>query len=146
MRFIITASSNPNATPQAEQPFDENLFAAYMRFNEELAQAGVLISSEGLDPAGARAQVAVVRGKRTVMDGPFSESKELVGGFYLIEVDSKEEAIAWALRCPVGMREADVLEIHQMTGAEDIPPQLLEIAARVAPTWTASFSKRSGPR
>jgi hypothetical protein len=144
MRFIITAGPNPNATPQADEEFDEKLFAAYMKFNEDMAQAGVLVSSEGLNPAGARAQVAVVGGKRTVMDGPFSESKELVGGFYLIEVDSKEEAIEWAMRCPVGMRTADVLEIHQMTGAEDIPPHLLEIAARVAPTWTASFGKRSG--
>jgi hypothetical protein len=146
MRFIITAGPNPNATPHPDEEFDEKLFAAYMKFNEDMAQAGVLISSEGLNPAGARAQVAVVRGKRTLMDGPFSESKELVGGFYLIEVDSKEEAIEWALRCPVGMRTADVLEIHQMTGAEDIPPHLLEIAARVAPTWTASFSRRGGQR
>jgi hypothetical protein len=142
MRFLITAgpdTSNPG--PAQEGPFDEALFAAYMKYNEDLAKAGVLIASEGLNPGGARARVAVSGGRRTVLDGPFAESKELIGGFYLIEVASKEEAIEWALRCPVGMANADVLEIYQMTDLPDIPPRFREIIAAVAPTWSASLSK-----
>jgi hypothetical protein len=110
-----------------------------MRFNEEMHQAGVLVASEGLNPAARGARVAVSKeGKRHVVDGPFAESKELVGGFYIIEVASLEEAIAWALRAPSGMGVDDVLEIRQLTGAGDIPPELLAIIQEVAPSWSAS--------
>ena len=64
-----------------------------------------------------------------------------MGGFYLIEVPSLEEAKAWALRCPLGLGTDDVLEIRQLTGNEDIPPALLDLAVSVAPTWTATFIK-----
>ena len=142
MRFMITATPGPNdAKADADQPFDENLFAAYMKYNEVMMRAGVLLASEGLNPNGARGRVVVSGGKRNVVDGPFAESKELVGGFYLIEVKSKEEAIEWALRCPVGLGIDDVLTIHQMTELSDVPPRLREIIAEVAPTWSASFSR-----
>ena len=95
MRFIITAQANPDSDTSAEAPmFDAELFKAYMRFNEDMHRAGVLVASEGLNPAAPGARIAVSRGKRYVVDGPFTESKELVGGFYLIEVDSLDEAIA----------------------------------------------------
>ncbi|WP_434041081.1 MULTISPECIES: YciI family protein [Sorangium] len=142
MRFIITAAPGTDkATTEAEGAPDEELFAAYMKYNEEMAKAGVLIASEGLNPAGARARVGISGGKRAVLDGPFVETKELVGGFYLIEVSSKEEAVEWALRCPVGLGSAEVLTIHQMTELSDIPPHLRDILLDVAPTWCASFSK-----
>jgi hypothetical protein len=110
-----------------------------MRFNEEMHRAGVLVASEGLNPARKGASVGVSKGKRTVLDGPFVESKELVGGFYLIEVPSLEDAIQWALRCPVGMAAADVLTIHPMTEPSDIPPQYLEMIRKAAPTWSEAF-------
>jgi hypothetical protein len=140
MRFIITARRDDTA-PKADAPFDEKLFAAYMKFNEEMQVAGVLVASEGLLPGAPGARVGVTGKRRTVLDGPFTESKELVGGFYIIEVPSLEEAKAWALRCPTGLGHDDVLEIRQLTGSEDIPKPLLDLAVSVAPTWTATFAK-----
>lgn len=137
MRFLIAAAPDPDAPP-AGPPSDE-LFAAYMKFNEELAKAGVLVASEGLNPGVPGARVGVVDGKRVLLDGPFPESKELVGGFYIVEVASREEAIEWALRCPVGLGSDDLLTVPPMTGPDDIPPEYLEIIRKVAPTWSASF-------
>lgn len=142
MRFVITASRNPAAPRELpEGPFDEALFSAYMKFNEEMQRAGVLVASEGLNPAKRGAQVVVRGGKRELVDGPYAESKELVGGFYVIEVPSLEEAISWALKCPSGMGSDDVLTIHPMTGPEDIPPNLLALIEKVAPTWSAAAFK-----
>ena len=144
MRFMITAAPAPkdeNAEQAAPAPVDEKLFAEYMRYNEEMAKAGVLVVAEGLNPAGKGARVGIRGGKRTILDGPFTESKELLGGFYLIEVNSREEAIEWALRCPVGLGSDEILTIHQMTEASDIPPELRTLIEQVAPTWAASWSK-----
>lgn len=138
MRFIIMAGTG-EGEPQAEPVIDDTLFARYMKFNEELMKAGVLVASEGLNPAAAPARVAIVQGQRRVVDGPYAEAKELVGGFYVIDVKSREEAIAWALKCPTGLGHADVLEIRQLTGGEDIPPHLMDIIRSVAPTWLKSI-------
>lgn len=145
MRFIITAQAGADrSTAGTEAAFDEKLFVAYMKFNEEMHRAGVLIASEGLNPGARGARVEVSRGKRRVVDGPFSESKELVGGFYIIEVNSLDEAIQWALRAPSGMGTDDVLEIRQLTGANDLPPRLLELIRSAAPTWSASVWQGRG--
>ena len=139
MRFIITAQAGTDETKASTQAgFDEELFAAYMRFNEEMHKAGVLVASEGLNPAARGARVAVSKGKRYLVDGPFAESTELVGGFYILDVKSLDEAIQWALRAPSGLGTDDVLEIRQLTGAGDIPPEILEIIKAAAPTWSAS--------
>jgi hypothetical protein len=132
MRFIITAQGTPS-----EAPFDESLFKAYMAFNEEMHKAGILVASEGLNPAAKGARIAVTNGKRHLVDGPFAESKELVGGFYLIEVDSLDEAVQWALRAPSGMGSDDVLEVRQLTGAGDLPAEILALIRSAAPTWSA---------
>lgn len=138
MRFIITAQASPDQDPNAAPPaFDVELFKAYMRFNEEMHQAGVLVASEGLNPAAKGARVAVAKGRRYVVDGPFAESKELVGGFYLIDVPSLDEAVRWALRAPSGFGSDDVLEVRQLTGAGDLPPELLRMIEEAAPTWSA---------
>ncbi len=73
-----------------------------------------------------------------MVDGPFAESKELVGGFYLIEVDSLAEAIQWALRAPSGFGADDVLEVRQLTGSADLPPDILNLINEAAPTWSAA--------
>jgi hypothetical protein len=145
MRFIITAGPGDtkpetNAHLQPDVPFDQEMFAAYMKFNEEMHKAGVLVASEGINPGAKGARVGVAGGKRTMLDGPFAESKELIGGFYVIEVKSLDEAISWALRCPVGLETDNLLEIRPLTAMADIPPELLKLSAAVAPTWTASVT------
>jgi hypothetical protein len=144
MRFIITARPAENTTPHTpDAPSDEALFTAYMKFNEEMHTAGVLVAAEGLNPAGRGARVHVKNGKRTVVDGPFAESKELVGGFYILEVPSLDEAIAWTLRAPTGLGFDDVMEIRPLTSEEDVPPALVELVKKAAPTWSATFQRKS---
>jgi hypothetical protein len=144
MRFIITARPGPDSPepPDPNGPFDEALFSAYMKFNEEMHNAGVLVAAEGLLPGVPGARVGVSGGKRKVLDGPFTESKELVGGFYVIDVASLEEAKQWALRCPTGLGSDDVLEIRQLTGAEDVPPEMVALTKKVAPNWSATWVKK----
>jgi len=144
MRFLITATSDPNTatTPSPEPPFDAKLFSAYMKYNEDMHKAGILVASEGINPAAKGARVGVSRGKRVVLDGPFAETKELIGGFYLIEVKSREEAIEWALRCPTGLGTADLLTIHPMTEESDIPADLVKLIREAAPEWSATWSTR----
>ncbi len=124
-----------------DAPLDEKLFTAYMRFNEEMHRAGVLVAAEGMNPGGQGARIEVKKGKRAVVDGPFAESKELVGGFYIVDVKSRDEAIEWALRCPSRLGFDDVLEIRALTRESDIPPHLLELIKTAAPTWSASLKK-----
>jgi hypothetical protein len=139
MRFIITAQASADKKATEQQPdFDVELLKAYMRFNEEMHLAGILVASEGLNPSAPGARIAVANGKRHVVDGPFAESKELVGGFYLIEVGSLDEAIQWALRAPSGFGADDVLEVRQLTGSQDLPPEILQLITEAAPTWSAS--------
>lgn len=139
MRFIITAQASEQSPEQdAGGGLNETLLTAYMKFNEEMYKAGVLVASEGLNPAAPGARIAVSKGKRYVVDGPFAESKELVGGFYIIEVESLDEAISWALRAPSGLGTDDVLEVRQLTGAGDVPPDVLNIIRTAAPTWSES--------
>jgi hypothetical protein len=145
MRFIITAQADPDRKEsEAQGEVSEDLLRAYMQFNEEMYKAGVLVASEGLNPAARGARIAVSKGKRYVVDGPFAESKELVGGFYIVEVDSLEEAIEWALRAPSGLGTDDVLEVRQLTGAGDIPPEVLRIIESAAPNWSRSVWQARG--
>lgn len=142
MRFIITAQPGPNGSqPDPNAPLDEQLFSTYMKFNEEMHKAGVLVAAEGLKPGGEVARVEAKKGRRAVVDGPFTESKELVGGFYIIEVESQQEAIEWALKCPTGLGFDDVLEIRALTGESDVPPRLLELVRTAAPTWSTTFAR-----
>lgn len=137
-RYIITAQAG-ETKPDEGAGFNEDLLVAYMKFNEEMHQAGILVASEGLTPGAPGARVAVSGGKRKVLDGPFAESKELVGGFYLIDVPSLDVAVSWALRCPTGLGSDDILEIRQLTGEGDVPPEILEIIKRAAPNWSKTW-------
>ena len=99
MRFIITAQPGEHGSlPQVDAPFDEKLFTDYMKFNEKMQKDGVLVASEGLNPRGQGARIEAKKGKRAVVDGPFTESKELVGGFYILEVPTLDDAIALAIK------------------------------------------------
>lgn len=142
MRFIITAQPGKDSKPSdPDAPLDEKLFTDYMKFNEEMHKAGILVAAEGLNPAGQGARIEVRKGKRTLVDGPFAESKELVGGFWVVEVASLDAAIEWALRCPTGLGFDDVLEIRSLTGESDVPPELVKLVRDAAPTWSASVLK-----
>ena len=105
MRFIITAGPGDtkpesNGHLKADQPFDEKMFAAYMKFNEDMHRAGVLVAAEGLDDAAQTVVVDHTGETPVVTDGPYGETKELFGGFYLLDVATKEEAVEWAKRIP----------------------------------------------
>jgi hypothetical protein len=91
------------------------------RFNEEMGRAVKILSLNGLHPLYTGARVSFGKGKPTVTDGPFVETKEVLGGYWLVEADSKEELVKWALRCPAD--EGDVIEIRQIFGEEDFAPQ-----------------------
>jgi hypothetical protein len=104
--------------------------AAMMKYNEALKEAGVLITLDGLHPPSMGARVSFEGGKPVVTDGPFAESKEVLGGYWMIDVKSKEEAIAWAKRCPASNNE--IIEIRQVQEMSDFPPDVREAAAGFA--------------
>ena len=103
---------------------DQELLAAMGKYNQELANAGVLLAGEGLQPSSKGARVRFSGEKRTVIDGPFGESKELIAGFWIFNVKSKEEAIDWVKRCPNPCPGESEIEIRQVFEAEDFGPAL----------------------
>ena len=98
---------------------DEKLRAAMGKYNEELVKAGVMLAGEGLHPSSKGARVTFSGGKRTVVDGPFAETKELLAGFWMFNVKSKQEAIEWVKRCPNPLEGEAEIEIRQVFEAED---------------------------
>jgi hypothetical protein len=100
----------------------EELLIEMGKYNEELVKAGVLLAGEGLHPSSKGARVQFSGDKRTVVDGPFAETKELIAGFWMIEVKSKEEAIEWVKRIPNPTGEESEIEIRQVFSAEDFAP------------------------
>lgn len=127
MRFMMLMipggyeAAEPGTMPDAEA------VAAMMKYNEELQEAGVLLSLDGLHPLKAGARVSFAGGKPTVTDGPYVETKEVLGGYWMIDVASKEEALDWAKRCPAGDHE--VIEIRQVQEMEDFPEDVREAAS-----------------
>jgi hypothetical protein len=128
MRFMMlvkaSKESEAGALPSKE------LLAAMGQFNEELAKAGVLIAGEGLQPSSKGTRVTFSGSKRTFTDGPFAETKELLAGFWMIDVKSKADALAWAARVP--FTGGEVIEVRQVFEADDFPAEVFppEAAAR----------------
>jgi len=108
---------------------DPKAIAAMMKYNESLQKAGVLLALDGLHPPSAGARVSFAGGKPKVTDGPFVEAKEVVGGYWMIQVKSKEEAIEWASRCPGSDNE--VIEVRQVHEMSEFPPEAQEAAAKL---------------
>jgi hypothetical protein len=106
---------------------DAKAVAAMMKYNEQLQKAGVLLALDGLHPPSAGARVSFAGGKPTVTDGPFAEAKEVIGGYWMIQVKSREEAIEWAKRCPGSDNET--IEIRQVQEMSDFPPDVQQAAA-----------------
>src|SRR5262249_49409681 len=118
---------------------DAELVAAMMKFNEEMQKAGVLISLDGLHPIAKGARVSFAGGKPVVTDGPFAETKEVIGGFWMIRVGSKQEAIEWARRCPA--QKGDVIELRQVQEMADFPEEVVKAAETSAPDLTERMKK-----
>ena len=127
MRFMVLMipkgyeTAAPGTTPSAEA------VAAMMKYNEELKAAGVLITLDGLHPPSTGARVSFAAGKPVVTDGPFTEAKEVIGGYWMIDVNSRDEAIAWAKRCPASSNE--IIEIRQVHEMSDFPVEVQQAAA-----------------
>lgn len=117
MRFMVMVKGDAN-TEAGVMPSTE-LLAAMGKYNEELVKAGVMLAGEGLAPTSKGAKVRFSGTKRTVIDGPFTEAKEIVAGFWIIQAKSKEEAIEWVKRCPNPTGEESEIEIRQVFEAED---------------------------
>jgi hypothetical protein len=107
---------------------DPQAVAAMMKYNESLQQAGVLLTLDGLQPLSMGARVSFSGGKATVTDGPFVETREVIGGYWMIQVKSKEEAVEWATRCPASDHE--VVELRQVLEFSDFPAEMQETAAK----------------
>jgi len=122
MRFMIMVRAN--ATSEAgEMPEDDTIFAAMATYHEELAKAGVLLDASGLQPTSRGWRVRYSGGKGTVIDGPFAETKELIAGYTLIQVRSREEAMEWARRFPAPFGKEDgEIEVRQLYEMDDFPP------------------------
>ena len=133
MRFMILLKADKNSEAGALP--DEKLLAEMGKFNEELVKAGVMLAGEGLQPSSKGARVKFSGSTRTVIDGPFAETKELIAGFWLWQVKSKEEAIEWVKRCPNPMKGESEIEIRQVFEAEDFgtefTPELREKEERL---------------
>jgi hypothetical protein len=117
MRFMLMIKANRDS--EAGVMPSEQLLTEMGKFNEEMARAGIMLAGEGLHPSSKGARVKFSGSKRTVVDGPFAETKELVAGFWLIEVKSKEEAIEWVKRVPNPTGEEGEIEIRQVFETED---------------------------
>ena len=118
MRFMVIVPTNEES--EAGVLPDEKILTEMNKFNEEMVKAGVMLAGEGLHPSSKGARLKFSDGKTTVIDGPFTESKELIAGFWLIQVKSKEEAIAWMKRAPFG--GGVEIEIRQVFEMEDFGP------------------------
>jgi hypothetical protein len=133
MRFMVLVKATKDSEAGA-MPTEQD-FAEMGKFNEELARAGVLLAGEGLHPSSKGVRIRFSGTKRTVIDGPFAETKELVAGFWLIQVKSREEAIEWMKRCPNPMPGESEIEIRQIYEAEDLgaefTPELREQEERL---------------
>jgi len=140
MRFmmLMIPKGYEKATP-GTMP-DAKAVAAMMKYNESLQKAGVLISLDGLHPPSMGARVSFPGGKPKVTDGPFIETKEVLGGYWMIDVKSKAEAVEWASRCPAS--ENEVIEIRQVQEMSDFPADVQKAAAGFAEMQTQSGQRR----
>jgi len=127
MRFMMSLPAPVDALEKG-LPTKE-LVTAMRKFNADMTEAGVLLAAEGLQATSKGTRLRVCNGKRVVTDGPFTEAKEVIAGFWMIEVKSKEEAIEWAKRCP--LPEGGLIEIRQVFENCDFPPDLQKKVAQV---------------
>jgi hypothetical protein len=121
MRFMVMVRANKDS--EAGVMPSEKLLADMGKFNEEMVKAGVMLAGEGLQPSSKGARIRFSGKDRTVIDGPFAETKELIAGFWMIQVGSKAEAIEWMKRCPCPFEGESEIEIRQVFEANDFGPE-----------------------
>ena len=146
MRFMVLVKASQDS--EAGVLPTEQLLSEMGKYNEELVKAGVMLAGEGLQPSSKGARVKLSGDKRTVIDGPFAETKELIAGYWLFQVKSLEECIEWVKRCPNPMPGTESeIEIRQVFDADDFGPQftseLREAEARLGPQM-AENARRQG--
>jgi len=127
VRFMMLVIPKGYETAEPGTVPDVKAVERMMKYNEELQKAGVLLALDGLHPPSAGARVSFTSGTPMVKDGPFAEAKEVVGGYWMIQVRSKDEAIEWAKRAPMGDNE--IIEVRQVQEMEDFPPDVQQAAA-----------------
>jgi hypothetical protein len=138
MRFMVLMIPRAYQPEGSDDPVAQSgtppadLVAKMMAFNEDLQKSGALLALDGLHPPSKGARVSFKGGKPLVTDGPFAESKEVLGGYWILQVGSKEEAIEWARRCPA--LDGDVLEIRQIQEMSDFPDDVVQAARENAPS------------
>ena len=126
MRFMIIVKADKNS--EAGVLPDQKILTEMGKFNEQLVKAGVMLAGEGLQPSSKGARVRFSGDKRTVIDGPLTEAIELIGGFWLRQVKSKEVAVEWSKRAP--MLDGDIIEVRQVQEIEDFPEDVRRAAGR----------------
>ena len=131
MRFMMLVIPKDYEKAGADFVPPADLVARMTKYNDSLSKAGVLLSLDGLHPPAKGTRVSFSGGKPRIIDGPFTESKELVGGYWVIQVKSKEEAVEWAKRAP--MLDGDLIEVRQIQELSEFPPEVQKAAgARIA--------------
>src|ERR1700754_85337 len=140
MRFMMLMIPLGYETAPPDVKLDPERMAAMMRYNEALRDAGVLITLDGLHPPSMGARVSFPGGKPIVTDGPFTESKEVLGGYWMIEVSSRAEAIEWAKKCPASPSE--IIEIRQVHEITDYPEEMQRVAAEFTDLQPRSAARR----
>jgi hypothetical protein len=130
MRFMMLMIPLGYETAPPDVQLDPERVKSMMKYNQALKDAGVLLALDGLHPPSTGARVSFKTGKPVVTDGPFAESKEVLGGYWIIDVKSREEAIAWAKQCPASGNE--IIEIRQVQEMSDFPPDVQQAAAGLA--------------
>lgn len=135
MRCIVMVRATPESEAEPTPMPSERTLTAMTRFNEELVAAGVMLAGEGLKPSREGKRVRFADGRREVIDGPFAETKELIAGFWLWQVDSMDDALQWARRCPPPFEGECEIEIRPIFETEDfgeaLTPELREAEARM---------------
>jgi hypothetical protein len=122
MMFMLPGETDETKwTPSADE------VSKMMAYNEELTKAGVLLALDGLQPTSQGARVTFSGGKGSVTDGPFAEAKEVIGGYWIIQAKSKEEAVEWASRCPAG--DGDTIEVRRVAELDDFPQDVQDVAS-----------------
>jgi hypothetical protein len=138
MRFMMLVIPRDYANAKPDAMPDPKMVETMEKYNDRLRQSGVLLSLDGLHPLSAGARITFKDGKATVSRGPFQKAREVLGGFWMIQAKSQEEAIEWASRAP--MSDGDIIEVRQVQETEDFPAEVRKVLAAEKPARSAEVT------